>query len=97
LAGQQMLAGFLLHCNIVPATFYFVALTYSNFSPNTESHIQTGLIKISLDGTIYHCISRTINGAHPFDEGTKEIRYKPLHQVTEFPGAKNFVAATFFF
>jgi REP element-mobilizing transposase RayT len=37
---------------------------------------------------VYHCISRTINGEHLFDDEAKEILRKHLHQAAEFSGVK---------
>jgi REP element-mobilizing transposase RayT len=37
---------------------------------------------------VYHCISRTINGEHLFDDEAKEILRKQLHQAVEFSGVK---------
>jgi REP element-mobilizing transposase RayT len=37
---------------------------------------------------IYHCISRTISGEKLFDEQSKEMLRRHLHQVAEFSGVK---------
>ena len=37
---------------------------------------------------VYHCISRTINGETLFDDASKEMLRKHLHQAAEFSGVK---------
>jgi REP element-mobilizing transposase RayT len=42
--------------------------------------------KSTSEDAVYHCISRTINGEHLFDDDAKEILRKHLHQAAEFSG-----------
>ncbi|MDR2863558.1 MAG: transposase [Puniceicoccales bacterium] len=44
--------------------------------------------KSNSNDAVYHCISRTINGEHLFDDEAKEILRKQLHQAAEFSGVK---------
>jgi hypothetical protein len=44
--------------------------------------------KTKHNAAVYHCISRTINGENLFDDASKEMLRKHLHQAAEFSGVK---------
>jgi REP element-mobilizing transposase RayT len=53
------------------------------FAPMRQVRIK---IPASEASAVYHCISRTVNGEHLFDDTAKEIFRKQLWQVAEFCG-----------
>ncbi|MDR2862715.1 MAG: transposase, partial [Puniceicoccales bacterium] len=43
-------------------------------------------LKSSHPAAVYHCISRTVNGEFLFDDTSKEMLRKHIHQTAEFSG-----------
>ena len=42
----------------------------------------------STPGAVYHCMTRTVNRERLFDDTTKEILRRQIHQVSEFCGVQ---------